>query len=104
MNEFDLCHFTECSFNTTQIILIAQRIESLPTVEASEDCISRETVLNLMRYWGEVYTNDKIMEMIKALPPVTSAERTGEWIGNHSGYWKCSECGLRVPVVAKGNY
>ncbi len=32
------------------------------------------------------------------------SERTGEWIPNHTGYWKCSKCGLRVLVYAKGNY
>ena len=33
MEEFDLGDFTECSFNTTQIKLIAQMIKSLPTYD-----------------------------------------------------------------------
>jgi len=44
MEEFNLGDFTECSFNTTQIKLIARMIESLPTIEVvrCEDCVWRD--------------------------------------------------------------
>ena len=54
-------------------------IEALEQTE-SEDYVSREVVLSLIRYWGEVYTNDKIMKMIKSLLPVTPKEQRGEWV------------------------
>lgn len=56
--------------------------------ERIEDYVSREVVLSLLRYWGGVYMNDKIMEMIESLPPVTPTEKTGRWVAERY----CSEC------------
>ena len=58
MNQFDLCHFTECSFNTTQIMLIAQRIESLPTIEVSEMTGERvDEGKNELGFWTGIRKN-----------------------------------------------
>ena len=64
-----------------------------PTIEVSEGYVSREVVLSLLRYWGGVYTDDKIIEMIESLPPVKSkpvcedAISKGKLITDLQGIW-----------------
>ena len=75
MEEFNLGDFTECSFNTTQIKLIARMIESLPTIEVSEDCISRE-YLKSFAYInkGDFNSVETIREWIDNAPSVTTEQ------------------------------
>ena len=50
--------------------------------------------------------NSAFYGAIKELPAVSPDEvrGVGKWISNHDGSWRCSECGLRVRIYAKGNY
>ena len=99
MEEFNLGDFTECSFNTTQIKLIARMIENLPTIEVSEDCISREYLLS------KVYDmdNDNLVVDLKdienapsVVPIAEQPSMVGEWIEredwNGDNYYDCSIC------------
>ena len=73
-----------------------------------DDLIRREDAIKAVsepfdrKYWQ--YTTRSIRDTVKALKDIPSAEKQGEWISNHDGYWNCSECGLRVLIYAKGNY
>lgn len=64
--------------------------------EPCDDCISRQTVLNLFREHGEVYVTD-----IVALPSVQPKKRTGRWIDN-LGLVYCSGCG--ATLAGEKNY
>lgn len=60
-------------------------------IEPSEDCISRKSMLDYIKYLhGEMPEE----EFVKALPSVTPARKKGHWI-DHSdeGFVECSECG-----------
>jgi len=106
MKEFDLGDFTECSFNTTQLKLIPRKIESLPTIEVSEDCISREYMLRALNGYGKDWQEDcEIADVIRNAPSVVptteQSSEIGEWIeievcDNNVDEWqsaKCSVCG-----------
>jgi hypothetical protein len=62
--------------------------------EPSEDCISRQAVLDIVNN----PLNIRLDEIIKKLPPVTPTEKVGHWEyvqydGNPNiGNWHCSEC------------
>lgn len=74
----------------------------------SEDCVSRQAVLSHKEYteteegWSG-YTVDA--DIIEQLPPVTPAEKVGQWIDTDNYYqrWKCSECGCHTRD-ARPNY
>lgn len=80
VNEFDLCHFTECSFNTTQIMLIAQKIENLPTIEVSNDCISRQEAIRAICQecaqggYDECSADCVEAEVLRKLPSLVSGD------------------------------
>lgn len=89
MEEFNLGDFTECSFNTTQIKLIARMIESLPTIEVSEDAISRKWVLSEIT--TKVEDDDSLTNeqkdslsaakyLVRHAPPVVPQPKEGKWI------------------------
>ena len=68
------------------------------------DLIDRQSVLNAFDYWVKSpmigYTNGlvKLREMFEGLPPVTSAEKVGQWEWNQYdsnpkiGNFHCSQC------------
>ena len=85
MEEFNLGYFTECSFNTTQIKLIARMIESLPTIEVSEDCISREQVYRAIITCGEVDNDlNHLYKVIENEPSVVPQVNKNEWVEEFS--------------------
>ena len=69
--------------------------------QPSEDCISRQAVLNTLFYKSdnncEVVLNKELQDRIKALPSVTPQQKMGKWIDVDSldgALWhECSECG-----------
>ena len=71
--------------------------------EPCKDAISRETAINAV--WNlnleTSYDNEKVEEMLKALPPVTPKQQTGYWISfkDHLGQHKiqCSCCHYKEP-------
>lgn len=87
MKEFDLGDFTECSFNTTQLKLIPRKIESLPTIEASEDCIDKYSAL------AELDPRSYEYKAVRELPSVIPQAKEGEWIISADGESSCSVCG-----------
>ena len=87
MEEFNLSDFTECSFNTTQIKLIARMIESLPTIEVSEDTDCMLTMFGECSYNETGCGSCAVAEKIrKAL----SAEVSEDCISKHD-IWKIIE-------------
>ena len=76
--------------------------------EPCEDAVSREAALKEMeRYHDDcdktsVYTRlgfETAIEVVKSLPPVTSKQRTGHWVGideEPSEVWECDRCGFIV--------
>lgn len=104
MEEFNLGDFTECSFNTTQIKLIARMIGSLPTIEVSEDCISRADLLktiddNVSQQYSDTYETYGLdlwalfVRIVKNAPSVVPSRAEGEWITEQDSYEIiCSNC------------
>ena len=92
-------------------------LESLPTIEVSEDCISREWVLKAIDA-EDVGTPDEMwrpareyVEMIKHAPSVVPTVRKtrqveraeGEWqLVNH--LWECNRCQYRQNKSKPTNY
>lgn len=73
------------------------------SLSESEDCVSRQAVLDLPRIkthnvWGNVIHESVDVEDIRQLPPVTPAEKVGQWeweqesFTKNWGNWHCSEC------------
>ena len=134
MEEFNLGDFTECSFNTTQIKLIARMIESLPTIEVmeypqvegitptlvtpevSEDCISREQVRAKLDYisYAEKDPISIAKRIVEDAPSVVPSRAEGEWIFKRifpnddsefpMGYLVCSVCGSQHTNATPCNY
>jgi len=78
---------------------LVMAIEALEQ-EPCEDCISRQTVLDVLKEMWNKYSdaNDAMQESIdtiEALPPITPQQKTGEWIDG-----KCSRCGTHAPYWA----
>ena len=87
-------------------------INDAPTIEVSEDCISRAKALEIYSdlYWmDERLLNfkdelDKVYEKLRNAPSVVPKPKEGEWIyidepiiGNPYGRYRCSECELEEP-------
>lgn len=98
MEEFNLGDFTECSFNTTQLKLIARKIEDAPSVVPQvpkEDAISRKGIKIRL---GKRFSDDprRIMEIVKETvddaPSVIPQPKEGEWVEDEYGIPHCSEC------------
>ena len=70
---------------------IIQAIEEMPTIEVSEDAISREELLK------HAYKRDGVMSVsvdsIKLAPSVVPSRQQGEWIKKEHGY-RCTACNL----------
>jgi hypothetical protein len=69
-------------------------------LEESEDCVSRQAVLNLAKFDGRDGLGSIIHAFdVEQLTSVTPAEKVGHWIKiddcSNSGYY-CSECRKRV--------
>ena len=106
-------------------------LDDLPTIEVSEDCISREGVYRAIIICGEVDNDlNHLYEVIENEPSVLprrscyrcglrgdcedSTVRTteqsstvGEWYRqttDHFDYWECSECGMGVGLDDIKNY
>lgn len=87
---------------------LARAIESIPTIEVSEDCISRQQAIEEIALHdctnGEVpyFTGKGVQEILNILPPVTPTERTGEWIEHDpktkrlAKIYECPFCGDEV--------
>lgn len=88
----------------------------LPTIEISEDCISKAyleqeienqamTVEKDKEYWrGWNNSLDKVVELIEDAPPVVPSRAEGEWINKHewtNGFYEreCSICGAMKPQL-----
>lgn len=72
--------------------------QTAPTV--SEDCISREWVLNLYKEWQPTLATNvyEFGDALKNAPSVAPTERTGEWIGLD----ECSVCGKQAYDFIEG--
>ena len=76
-------------------------IEALKQQDSCEDAISRQAVLDLPKntergFGGKILEQSINIEYIKALPPVTPAEKVGRWILVQREKYidiNCSECG-----------
>lgn len=92
-----------------------EALQSLPVIEASEDCISREWVLNRLSDYIKDFEKNFVDEWqnrvvhwiigdIEDAPSVVPKRAEGEWIDTQSGdHWKCSVCGHRAPYEALAN-
>ena len=73
-------------------------VSDLPTIEVSEDCISRKwleehkEVVSYKNMWHETETQEFVSwENIEDAPSVVPSRAEGEWI-EYRGLWKCSIC------------
>lgn len=71
-------------------------IEDMPSVTPTQDCISRQAVLDLADKGILVGNHNykSVCNAINDLPSVTPTERTGHWItlDYQKGKFECSEC------------
>lgn len=87
-------------------------VSDLPTIEVSEDCISREWVKGICEYMLDEEMLGHMLGHIEDAPSVVPTVRKnrqveraeGEWIyidepiiGNPYGRYRCSECELEEP-------
>lgn len=98
----DFCGLTygiSCGYNRDEIKKAWNSVTALsPTV--SEDCVSRQSVLDLLGDWVYECEYDEVAELVEKLPPVTPTERAGEWVKatgvappEFAGRYVCSNCG-----------
>lgn len=58
-----------------------------------EDCISRQAVKEQMIKYGFKAPDMTVTEFVEdCLPPVTPKSKTGHWIKQEDGTYKCSNC------------
>ena len=93
------------TYDKAQIIGV---LDELPTIEVSEDCISREDLLqqiNLDAYGNEGQYGDEwkfldtIENMPRVIPTTEQYSMVGEWYRqttDYFDYWECSECGMGI--------
>ena len=97
---------------------LARAIESIPTIEVSEDCIGKADLIESFLADNEcereeakacMCSLDSMLELIEDAPPVTPTERTGEWIEHDpktkglAKIYECPFCGDEV-VGEKTNF
>ena len=86
---------------------VADLLESLPTIEVSEDAISRATALEIYSdlYWmDERLLNfkselDKVYDELRNAPSVIPQQEEGEWIHDGSNWeyrFNCTNCGYHL--------
>lgn len=75
-------------------------LDNLPTIEVSEDAISREYMLRALNGYGKDWQEDcKIAEIIRNAPRVILQPKEGEWIfvkkeqDKNQAIYRCSICG-----------
>ena len=89
-----------------EILYQGKSIREWMQIIASEDCISRQVVLDLPRIkthnvWGNIIKESVDVEDVKQLPPVTAEPKTGHWIKygiQRCGeqHYKCTSCGYYI--------
>ena len=80
--------------------------------EPCTDAISRQAVLDLPKntergFGGKILEQSINIEYIKALPPVTPAEKVGKWIVHPKGIYAhliCDKCLSNAPYDCRTNY
>ena len=82
----------------------------LPTIEVSEDCISRKWLEENAKEFGDYYENTVWavpLSILEDAPSVAPSRAEGEWYRqttDHFDYWECSECGMGVGLDDIKNY
>ena len=69
----DFCGLTygiSCGYNRDEIKKAWNSVTALSST-VSEDCVSRQSVLDLLRYWVYECEYDEVAELVEKLPPVT---------------------------------
>lgn len=79
-----------CSYAINLIIDMA-------IAELSQPIVCKDYCIDDDHIYCSPKVAERVVEALKDRPQ-------GEWISNRSGYWKCSECGIRVAIYGKGNY
>lgn len=89
----------------TYMCVNAYDIEHAPTIEQSEDCISREDAIKVVKKWFDKIelNSDICIDGLISLPPVTPKRKVGKWIdegqyaeGHSHHAYECSECGNHI--------
>ena len=103
----DFCGLTygiSCGYNRDEIKKAWNSVTALSST-VSEDCVSRQSVLDLLRYWVYECEYDEVAELVEKLPPVTPTERTGEWkYEGDCGVTRCSQCGWSIEECIEWDY
>lgn len=81
---------------------IRAQLQSLPTIEVSEDAISRQGLINTLNARHIKY-NAYVNEAILNAPSVVPSRAEGEWIDGGL-YDKCSVCGGHEPYRYLSNF
>ena len=98
-NDFcGLAYGISCGYNRDEIKKAWNSVTALSST-VSEDCVSRQSVLDLLAYWAYECEYDELAELVKKLPPATLTEKTGEWLLDG----RCSEC-LTRPLTSHKNF
>ena len=98
----------DCPLNDSGIepCKMGKWLKSLPTLEVSEDCISRDWVLNRLTKYQKDYALNELDDWqntvvewittdIENAPSVVPSRAEGEWVRTFDGnewYWYCSNC------------
>lgn len=77
------------------------RADAIKAVEAKIKWFDGDAIEDRYKRYAFIQVLD---EILTELPQVEPERPKGKWIPDTNGYWKCSECGLRVLVYAKGNF
>lgn len=72
----------DCPLNDSEIkpCKMGKWLKSLPTIEVSEDAISREWIKNALLKYGFTAPDMTVTELIEDAPPVIPKPKEGEWI------------------------
>ena len=62
-------------------------------ISSSDDCISRNDVIDAFGNSNAYYTSDYIVKIIKSLPSVEPKPKKARWIECGINYWACSNDG-----------
>lgn len=71
---------------------VLSAIRNLPTIEVSEDCISREWIRENMLSFGFLSSDMTVTEFIEDAPSVVPSRAEGHYIKGKNGEWYCSNC------------
>ena len=72
-----------------------EALSDLPTIEVSEDCISREWVKGICETMLDEEMLGHMLGHIEDAPSVVPSREEGEWIDNGDRYFRCSLCGIK---------